>query len=705
MFHHKLKADPTSSMKQIAVTKKAAILLFALTVWGSDTLVPADLLAAEKPITLREQSTITPSRDQKRDQNLKDRRQGHRLIRRPSSAPDSSVAPTLNSRDSVKSRELPTVDAHGTGTKKDEVRASGASLITGGFNPATVDSVSTSKSMAVVTPTPAPSQSVNSFGAASSTRSVAAAGSSSSSSMGGLQRLLSSMPQLSSVLTPETSAQLNQTPASPPTPSSPAIVLSPGSLSFQSVAGSGNPPGQSIAVSNGGNGSLSWSTSDNASWLSVSPASGSGNGTIMASVSTAGLAAGTYNGTITVSASGASNSPRTIPVSLTVTAAPTPTIGLSPTTVTFGATQGGANPANQSLTISNTGTGTLNWTVSDNANWLTLSPSSGTGNGTVTMSVNSAGLAVGTYNGTITVSATGATNTPRTVPVSLTVTAAPAPTIGVSPSSLTFAANQGGANPANQSLSISNTGTGTLNWTASDNATWLTLSPGSGNGNGTVTVSPNITGLTAGTYNATITVSGTGATNSPTIPVTLTITNPPSIGVAPTNLSFAATQGGANPGSQTISVSNTGGGTLTWSASDNASWLSLSATSGTGNGTIAASVNTAGLAAGSYNATITVAAPGVTSRTVTVALTVNSPPTSSVTLTWNQNSESDLAGYKVYRSTTPGVYGAPIATLQGNVATYQATGLQAGTTYFFVVTAYDTSGNESGFSNEVSRSF
>jgi hypothetical protein len=424
------------------------------------------------------------------------------------------------------------------------------------------------------------------------------------------------------------------------------------------------------------------------------------------SVNVAGLAAGTYNGTVTVSASGATNTPRTIPVTLTLTAAPTPTIGLSPSTVTFGAVQGGANPANQSLALSNTGTGTLNWTVSDNAAWLTLSPTSGTGTGTVAMSVNAAGLAVGTYNGTITVSATGATNTPRTIPVSLTVTPAPTPTIGASPSTLTFSANQGGANPSNQSLSISNTGSGTLNWTVSDNVSWLTMSPGSGTGNGTVTVSANITGLTAGTYNTTITIAGTGATNSPTIPVTLTVNAPPpSIGLGPATLSFTATQGGANPNSQNVSVSNTGGGTLAWSASDNASWLSVSPTSGTGNGTIAASVNTAGLAAGSYNATITVAAPGVTSKTVAVALTVNSAPTSSVTLTWNQNSESDLGGYKVYRSTTAGVYGAPIATLQGNVATYQATGLQAGTTYYFVVTAYDSSGNESGFSNEVSRSF
>jgi hypothetical protein len=98
-----------------------------------------------------------------------------------------------------------------------------------------------------------------------------------------------------------------------------------------------------------------------------------------------------------------------------------PTIGVSPSSFSFTATAGGANPANQTLNISNTGAGTLTWTVSDDATWLTLSPTSGTAPSSVTLSVNIAGLAAGTYNGTITVSATGATNTPVSVPVTLTV--------------------------------------------------------------------------------------------------------------------------------------------------------------------------------------------------------------------------------------------------------------------------------------------
>ncbi|HKP88072.1 MAG TPA: S8 family serine peptidase, partial [Blastocatellia bacterium] len=98
-----------------------------------------------------------------------------------------------------------------------------------------------------------------------------------------------------------------------------------------------------------------------------------------------------------------------------------PSIGVSPSSFSFSATAGGSNPANQSLSISNTGGGTLNWSASDDAPWLTLSPTSGTAPSSVTLSVNIAGLAAGTYNGTITITATGATNSPVTVPVTLTV--------------------------------------------------------------------------------------------------------------------------------------------------------------------------------------------------------------------------------------------------------------------------------------------
>ncbi len=74
----------------------------------------------------------------------------------------------------------------------------------------------------------------------------------------------------------------------------------------------------------------------------------------------------------------------------------------------------------------------------------------------------------------------------------------------------------------------------------------------------------------------------------------------------------------------------------------------------------------------------------------------------AVDLSWIANGESDLAGYNVYRSTTAG---GPYSKLNGGlVATnaYTDTTVTNGTTYFYVVTAVDTSSNESGDSNEVS---
>ncbi len=74
----------------------------------------------------------------------------------------------------------------------------------------------------------------------------------------------------------------------------------------------------------------------------------------------------------------------------------------------------------------------------------------------------------------------------------------------------------------------------------------------------------------------------------------------------------------------------------------------------------------------------------------------------SVTLAWDPNSETDLAGYKVFWGTASRTYGAPV-TVPGTPSspTYTVTGLASGT-WYFAVSAYNTAGLESGYSNEVS---
>ena len=76
-----------------------------------------------------------------------------------------------------------------------------------------------------------------------------------------------------------------------------------------------------------------------------------------------------------------------------------------------------------------------------------------------------------------------------------------------------------------------------------------------------------------------------------------------------------------------------------------------------------------------------------------------------IILGWNSNTESDLAGYRIYYRTSSGTYGNPIdvgmATQSGKLTTYTLLNLTKGQTYCIAVTAYNRSKNESSYSNEV----
>lgn len=68
-------------------------------------------------------------------------------------------------------------------------------------------------------------------------------------------------------------------------------------------------------------------------------------------------------------------------------------------------------------------------------------------------------------------------------------------------------------------------------------------------------------------------------------------------------------------------------------------------------------------------------------------------------LVWDPNTEPDLAGYRAYWGTASRSYGPPVNV--GLSTTYIVPGLAPGT-YYFAVTAYNSAGYESGYSNEVS---
>ena len=387
-------------------------------------------------------------------------------------------------------------------------------------------------------------------------------------------------------------------------------------------------------------------------------------------------------------------------------------VQLSPTSLSFVGTENGAASA-KTVTFWKFGSQQNRWTAASTVPWLSAAPSSGiisTERDQVQATVNPSGLAPGFYSTSLMITTSSRNGNIRktAVPVSLTVTAARSnATLNFSPALPSFTGTVGGSNPAPQTMALSSSDSA-LSWTATDNVPWLSLSPTSGSTPGSLIMTVSTAGLSAGTYSGLITMTAPNATNSTQyMPVTLTVTastSTPAIGLSPSSLSFSGTVGGANPSAQPLTVANTGSGTLTWTASDNANWLTLSPSSGTNTATVSASVNLSGLAAGTYNATVTLAATGATTKTVPVTLTLTASSASSATLLWSANADTDLAGYKVYRSTASGTYGAAVATLGQTVTSYVSSGLQTGTTYFFVITAYDSAGNESPFSNEVSKS-
>jgi len=177
---------------------------------------------------------------------------------------------------------------------------------------------------------------------------------------------------------------------------------------------------------------------------------------------------------------------------------------------------------------------------------------------------------------------------------------------------------------------------------------------------------------------------------------------------SPTALTFSADQG-LNPPSQTLSVYRDDSNQTSLTNSESASWLKVSPgrTSMTSAAQLMVAVNTTGLAAGTYNAMITIKVGKRTKMTVPVTLAVSapSPPpppsTPRATLTWDPVMDPTLTGYKVHVGTASGLYTRIIDV--GNLASYTVDSLTMGTTYFFVVTAYND-GGESPPSNEVSHS-
>jgi len=293
-------------------------------------------------------------------------------------------------------------------------------------------------------------------------------------------------------------------------------------------------------------------------------------------------------------------------------------LSVLPAALTFTAVQGGHNPLPANIAVSNTGTGTLQWTAALNgAAWLALSPVLGAPPAVMTANVNTAGLLAGSYQGTITVTS-GSLH--QTLPVALTV-APPAPAqFTLTPDALVVNATAGSTTPIIRTISVANGGSGALNWlaTAGTDNTWLAVSPASGSASSQATVQLNPSGLAAGQYLGNIAFSSTG-TPPANVPVVLNVSALPSLVTSVPSLEFRSPVGSGSAGwgipinsSTSANIPFTASGSLT----SGQNWLTLGSGMGVTGSRLQVQASTSGLAPGFYIGYVTVQSSGAANTLV-----------------------------------------------------------------------------------------
>jgi hypothetical protein len=349
-------------------------------------------------------------------------------------------------------------------------------------------------------------------------------------------------------------------------PNAPAeITVSPDSLHFAGIEGGGNPASQVFTVSSAQ--SVPFTITESIPWLLATPLSGSTNSNITVTVNTGGLPAGEYVDSIRVDAPGVPNSPQYVVITLSLVPPP-PSIGYTPTSFFFNAVAGEANPPAKTLTITNAGGSTLNWTVTNSQAWLSLTPSSGMDSGDVSVEVDITSLPFGEYDDTIVVSDPAATNDPVKIPVHLSI-GSDLPIIVTDSARYTIIVPYPTGTLPNLYFKVLNGGQGTMSFTVSENTPRIkTVSPTSGVAGDSVRLTFQPDGAYAfdgADYFDTVWISSNEAINSPH-PMEIHFvyrSNPKNLFVFPLTLSidyYECTQGaGALLPSKTFLVQNTGG--------------------------------------------------------------------------------------------------------------------------------------------------
>ena len=283
-------------------------------------------------------------------------------------------------------------------------------------------------------------------------------------------------------------------------------------------------------------------------------------------------------------------------------------IVVSPSGLTFNVQQGADRPPLQTLFLSGTNSAALNFTAVVSAPLLTLSSSAGTTPSALMVGIGTTALALGVYNASIAISSPGVAGV-ITFPVTVNVT--PGTSLTVSPNALAFR----DATP--QILAVNSGGPVHFTATAFSNSNWLLVNPSGGDTPGSLSVSVNLTGLTTGSYNGSITLSPVGGTTI-VVPVNLVVPPPATLDANPRAITFTHTAGSelAQPFRSIIVASS--GPPLNFTLSADQPWIVVNPASGTAPARFGISVLPAGLAPGVYTGKVQLSPGPAVSVTLTI---------------------------------------------------------------------------------------
>jgi photosystem II stability/assembly factor-like uncharacterized protein len=268
-----------------------------------------------------------------------------------------------------------------------------------------------------------------------------------------------------------------------------------------------------------------WTATNNAPWISVTSASGTGSTRIRWTRDLSGLQKGTYVDTIRVSAEGAIDSPFEVVDTLVILAPRT--MNVDPTSRSHTAAVGSTTPIQETAAIELSGpdAAIALWEATHSgAAWLTIANPISQGSGTLRWSKDPTGLEEGVYVDTIRVTSVGAEGTPTLIVDTLIMDA---PLVGLDPTTRGASAMSGEVQPYPDSARVLLSGAGaeTAQWAASAGSSWLTLITGSGSGPGWLRWTRDPTGLPLGTFADTIKVESTNGGQAQLID-TFTLTEP-----------------------------------------------------------------------------------------------------------------------------------------------------------------------------------